>query len=889
MLSRILYTTLILLSSLLLLPGKASAQCTNAQLNWDNLDYYWNSGGSSNTPYGTYITDAMEQSQRFGMGPITVTIATNNVNMIQPGAGVSAENTLHTGDVSADYSGADVQYNPSANGYTITITFSTPVTAPHFTLYDIDDDASFTVTATNNLNVATAVNVTTYASTILTVGIVPLIRTVAANNTALATNLNRGTATFNIPGLVRTITINCTARGDDPVFWMSDINACVPGTFTTNWHQNANNRPFWGPTQSQADYFLVTPDNNSTYMVNPATGETRVLFTDPAKTYVNSFAYDPYNRYLYYITENPSVNANNKELKRYDYNTETYSTLVANITTTLGIPTFNMGVESAGAAFYDGCLYFGVEGGTMGSGSSLRSRETIIWRINFDGSQNPVSACQVFAAPAATDGSGSTSTHDWGDFIVKNGVIYDFNTARNGSGTPNYSQSKYHHFNMWTGQAVIHNNPGTTSWNGQAAMGWSQQLYFFRDGSGTNSVVGQYNEAGVNGATTNLYVTSGPAWPGGAGDASDPIRPKCDFGDAPASYDPYVTPATQSPAVHERPDSMWLGVSTTQSVSWNNEYLKRGVNGTADSDDGIATVHFLQPGTSDYLVQVSFYNNSSGNARIMAWLDYNGNGVFDASEAGQVLASSTLTPSASIQTRYLYWPDITTPLTNGSFTYLRVRITSAAAGMTSSHATGFFLKGEVEDYRVQVDDYPLAAQLLSFDAVVNNDAVKVTWKIADEASVYSYEVERSQDNVNWSVVETVQTVGTPGAHTYNYADINPLKGDSYYRLRIIESTGLNRFSAVRKVTINPPAMSVKISPNPATTSTTLKLESQSEGEVHMRLVNMQGRTVLSNMFRVQQGSNKLELQIPATLSEGTYILRLIKGEEILQEKLIINR
>lgn len=874
---------------------RVQAQCpggyTSAQLNWDNLDYYWNSGGGSNTPYNNYISDAREQNQKFAFGTTSVAIVTSNAAMVNPGVGASGENATHTGNI-ANYAGEDVQYNPSANGQTITMTFASAVSAPNFTLYDIDANAVITVTATNNLGAATAVNVTTYAGTILTVGILPLARTVTANATALANTLNTGSATITVPGLVNTIKITVTTIGTDPVFWLSDINACVPGTFPTNWHQGANNRPFWGPTQSQPDYFLLTPDNNSVYMIDPVTGIARELFADAAKTYVNSFGYDPYNLFLYYISENVSVDPNNKQIKRYNYNTETSSVVIADITAApLNIPTFNSGVESAGCAFYNGSLYFGIEGGTSGSSGSLRTRETIIWKIDFDASNNPISACQVFATDAATNGSGSISIHDWGDFIIKNGMLYDFNTARNsGCGSSCYNQSKYHHFNMMTGNLdALYSNPGTAVWNGQAGMNWAQQLYYFRPSTGTNSVVGEYDEAGNSGTPTTITVAAGPAWPGGSGDGSDPFRPKCDFGDAPASYDPYVTPATQSPAVHERADTMWLGTTTSEATSWDREFFKKGTNGTADTDNGVSTVPFLKPGNSDYLVQASLYNNSSGNATAIAWLDFNGNGTFEAAEAAQVYpAGAPIPPGGAVVTRYFYWPNITTPLTSGSYTYLRIRITATAAGMTTSHPTGYFTKGEVEDYRVPVDNFPLATHLLNFDAGLQNKKVTLTWNATEDAGVYSYEIERSADNTTWNTIGSVAAHGTAGTFDYQTVDPKPLKGISYYRLKIIESSGMNRYSPIKPITFTEFNLNLTIAPNPAKDKTSLLININEANEAAIEIVNMQGRSILKRSERLNTGNNTIEFPLDAFVS-GVYIVRIAVGNEVIHQKLIINK
>ncbi len=870
---------------------KLSAQCgagyTQAQTNWDNLDYYWNSG-SNIAPYGhssgNYITNAWEQNQKFGIGSNYFTIVTSNNAMVNPGAGVSAENATHTGDL-AGYAGEDVQYNPSANGQSITITFNNMVTNASFTLYDIDLNQVISVAAVDNLAVPQVVNIATQAGTILTLGgIFPLPRTITANGTALANNLNTGSATISVAGPVKTITITITTVGTDAVFWLSDINACVTGSFPTNYQQTGNNQPMTGPVVNQPDYFIVTPDNQGVYMVDPATGAARWLFTDASNTYVNSFGYDPYNHILYYVTDgHPTSPQNNKALKKYDFNTETISTVVADISTTLGIPTFNQGVESAAASFYDGALYLGIEGGRYGSGGGSVTRETIFWRVEFDAGLNPVNAYQVFSANTYISGV-NTSIHDYGDFIIKNGILYDYNTARNGT---NYSQSKYHHYNLMTGNLdALYNNPGTTSWNGQSGMTWAGGLYYFRLTTAGSSGIGTYDGAGNNGATVNVTLSGpGPAWPGGAGDGSENFRPKCDFGDAPATYDPNPI----SPAVHERADTMWLGTTTSEITSWDREFIKRGVNGTADVDNGISTVPFLLPGVSNYLAQVSLYNNSSGNATVMAWLDFNGNGVFDVAEAAQLIPAGPIAPGAAVQTRYLYWPGISTPLLAGASTYLRVRITSTAAGMTSSHATGYFLKGEVEDYIVNVDDYPLTTRLLNFDASLQNKTVKLNWTAAEESGIYAYEIERSADNITWSSIGSVRANGTNGTFDYQSTDPAPLKGISYYRLKIIEAAGMNRYSSVKQISFNGFDINLTVAPNPAKYQTTLFIESTAASEATISVMNIQGKIIFSSTQRINSGTNSIGLALPAATVNGMYIVRLSVGDQVIHKKLVVNK
>lgn len=907
--------TVLLSASITSVHAQCPATYTQAQLNWDNLDLYYNSGLNV-APYGyrvsstnfTYVTDVMEQTQRFAIGSNFLTLATSNPAIINPGAGLSAENAAHTGDL-AGYTGEDAQFNPNANGQTITITFNNPVLNVNFTLYDIDLAARITVSAADPASGALVVNAVTQPGSILTVSGAPqklLSDNTGGGGTALANNSNLGSATITVAGStanpVKTITITITAVGTDPVFWLSDINACVTGSFPTNYHQGANNRPFVGPTQNMPDYFLLTPDNNSAYYIDPATGKARELFIDATRNYINSFGYDPYNRYLYYINENTSVDYTNKQIKRYNYNTETSAVWVADVTAApLNIPTFNSGIESAGCAFYDGALYFGIEGGTHSNGGSpatITTRETIIYRINLDASNNPVNAVQVFATNASTSGTGTqTSIHDWGDFIIKNGVIYDFNTARNscGSGCSDYTQSKFHHYDLMTGAVTnVYNNPGTTAWNGQAGMNWSQTLYYFRPAPGLNSVVGVYNEAGTcNAPTTITVVGGGSAWPGGSGDASDPFRPKCDFGDAPASYDPYANPATESPAVHERADTMWLGNTTSQATSWSREFFKLGTTGSDDADNGVGSVPFLPPGpgTTSYLAQVSLYNGTTTNARVIAWLDFNGNGSFDAAEAATLIPAGDIAPGAGVQTRWLYWPGITVSgsLTAGTYTYMRIRITNATANMTTSHATGYFEKGEVEDYRVPVDNFPLASELLEFKAALDfSNKVKLDWKMSEDASVFGYEIERSKDNTNWSKVTSAEAKGTSGTWSYQAVDNSPLKGASYYRLKIIEGSGF-KYSPIRTITFNEFNFTLDVSPNPAKDRLKLSFDVNEACEATIELVDFQGKAVFTTKQKMTGGQQVVDLVLPPAISSGVYMLKASAGTKVIRQKLIVNK
>ncbi len=851
MLSRIRHT-LSLIVVLIYTVMSSYAQCpsgyTQAQINWDNLDVYFN----NTTPYSSYISDAQEMTQRFGIGPNMMTMVMSSSVLLN-----ATEANTHAGDL-ANYTGDDVVFNPTANGVTITITFTTPVRDASFALYDIDLSAVINVTAVDQLGLPLVVTATPEATTILTIVGTPG-QTITANATASTPPSNNATATISVAGSasneVKTITITVTNRGTDAVFYLSDINACVNGSFPTDWHRGFNNAPFTGNVENQPDYFIVTPDNNSAYMMDPATGRNWWLFTDATRIYMNSFGYDPDNKILYYITENSSLNANNKQLKKYDFNTETSSVMINDVEATLGIPPFNAGVESAAAAFYDGNLYFGIEGGS--------GRESMVWRIDL---VNNI-ACQVHATPAY---NGGTIIHDWADILVKDGVLVSYNSARVSS--TNYTNSSYTHFDMMTGAQTKYMNPSPgQKYSGQAGMNYSGTMYMIYDSVWT------YNAGVISNKIPITVVTvpgdpAPPAWAGNAGDGSDPFRPKSDFGDAPATYDPNAN----APAVHERSEAIRLG------TAWNREWNKLGVTSTEDVDEALAYVPYLASGTAEYVVEATVYNNNGVDATLIAWLDYNGNGLFDASEA---IPAITVPSSASNQTVYLYWSNASNSFINGAVTYLRIRITSGA--MTANDATGYFSNGEVEDYRVLVDDYPLTTAGLNFSAdLFNEKNARLQWSLQENGNVTGYEILKSKDSREWIHLGLKSSDGQGGMRSYELIDENVTYGTTYYRLRIIGTNKYSEIKSVRRIRLTDV---IVVRPNPAREKARITVESLTRSEAEIVLFTSEGREVYRRKETVSAGVSELELPISPEWPNGTYIINIYLNHEMASRKLLIHK
>jgi hypothetical protein len=618
--------------------------------------------------------------------------------------------------------------------------------------------------------------------------------------------------------------------------------------------------------------------NNNVYYINPANGNSYFLFNEPGHDRLNSMAYDPYRRVVYYtysLTDRVGLNpAVDKVLKKYDVDTKTISVLVPNVNT-IGIPTYESGVESGAASFYNGSYYMGIEGYT--NASYAASRKSTVWKVDFDASGNVVGpAAQVFGV-TADKGTSSQNIHDWSDFAVTNGRLVDFDGSSSG-------QIDFYHFDLMTGQRTRYAPSGVTP--KQVSLGWDENIY------NVDFNISRYNGTNgiVAGTTFTMFAPLGPTIPTGSaaswGDAAGPYRPFLDFGDAPASYDPNpLSPAchdTLTPNIGTQRTKLMLGAN--EDVEW----LKKGVTTVEDNyEDGLPFVPIFSPPNGNYVAQLNVFNNTNANATVCAWLDFNGNGLFDASEAAIPL---TIPSSPTTQSVFLSWPSTPSTLPNGSFTYLRIRITDQAAGMTINNATGYYDRGEVEDYMVYVDYIPLAVYLISFDASVNNNSVKLKWSAGEDEDFPGYHVERSSNGTDWESIGFLPS-GNPGAiNHYELTDNNPYKGTSYYRLKFDETSRQTSYSHIETVRITDLSNSVTLFPNPAVHSSSIVINSEANNSpAQIRIFDTQGREVSSQKITLTRGTNTIDLGLRQDWPRGMYVVQITSGDQLVNKKLVLRR
>jgi hypothetical protein len=756
------------------------------------------------------------------------------------------------------------------------MTFASEVQNVKFSVFDIDQEITFAPTAVNSGGTAQSITLTKPAGAASAIplngnaaattvsGTAPLANWVTGggSGTAYAVTSNLGTVNVDIAGPVKTITLTFSNDGNTNDFFLSDITACTPNPgFTSNYYST-----YTTPYTNQPAYFIANPQNLSMYMVDSSTGIASLIFTEPGGTpagtnKMNSIAYDPVNHWIYYTMDNATNYPGNLVLKKYDITTGSISTVISNINT-FGIPSFIQAVEYAGASFYDGKLYLGIEGSDGTSYSTYG--ESVVWRIDLDASGNATGYCQAFGTPG--DNGAGAPRHDWGDFVIKDGTLITHATG------PTTGSNHWIHYNMQTGAATSY--AGSAIVAGQVGQLYNGSIYRI------NSSIARYNNDGTVGGTTAVTVTScSPAWSGNAGDASDPFRPMQDFGDAPSTYDPV---ALSVAANQKACNNSTLRIGST----WVDEWSKNTTSDASgdDEEEGITTVTtMVSDGISyNHAQDVIVTNNTGATAYLAGWLDYNADGNFDASEGVVVTVPST---GSGTQTVTLAWTGITVAIGTPN-TFLRVRLASSV--LTASNATGWFSDGETEDYPVISSQYPLTIHLLDFNASLARDkSVLLSWKAYADNEAAGFELQRSNDQSNWEKIGWIDINKAAFTADYSFTDQQPLQGKSYYRLKMVEKTGSSRYSTIKMIQLDQLITKINIYPNPAKKDVTVSFNSTIDQTAKLTIRSIAGETVISKTVSLTQGGNKVQLSTLA-LSNGLYLVELTTPEKTFIDRFTVS-
>ncbi|MBK7867397.1 MAG: T9SS type A sorting domain-containing protein [Ignavibacteriales bacterium] len=206
------------------------------------------------------------------------------------------------------------------------------------------------------------------------------------------------------------------------------------------------------------------------------------------------------------------------------------------------------------------------------------------------------------------------------------------------------------------------------------------------------------------------------------------------------------------------------------------------------------------------------------------------------------------------------------------------------------------------DQRIIVDNIQVSTswllnvvpvEFISFSATALNGKVDLAWQTASETNNKGFEIERSLDNTNFSVVGYVDGRGTTTqTSVYNFSDKFDVNGTVYYRLKQIDFDGTTALSNTIEVESNMITGFEMFQnyPNPFNPTTNIKFTVAESGMASLKVFNVTGELV-ANLFNqtVEKGTVYTVNFDASKLNSGVYFAQLSQGSNVKNIKLILNK
>ncbi|MFL5738623.1 MAG: T9SS type A sorting domain-containing protein [Flavisolibacter sp.] len=165
----------------------------------------------------------------------------------------------------------------------------------------------------------------------------------------------------------------------------------------------------------------------------------------------------------------------------------------------------------------------------------------------------------------------------------------------------------------------------------------------------------------------------------------------------------------------------------------------------------------------------------------------------------------------------------------------------------------------------------LPLSLLRFSGAWQNEHVNLHWSTAQEINTQQFVVERKNKGGEYQPVGVVPAFATLGDHDYMFMDTDPIAGDSYYRLQILDRDGKYVYSPILNIKVPKRSKLVRVYPNPVHRSTALQFNSTTVGDYQIEINDASGKLLKRILGKSERGKNNILIDLTG-FEKGSYLI-----------------
>lgn len=171
----------------------------------------------------------------------------------------------------------------------------------------------------------------------------------------------------------------------------------------------------------------------------------------------------------------------------------------------------------------------------------------------------------------------------------------------------------------------------------------------------------------------------------------------------------------------------------------------------------------------------------------------------------------------------------------------------------------------------------LPVTLVSFNAAKESKTARLTWSTTEETNSDYFEIQRSNNGKEWAPIGKVSSNGeSTTLRNYSYTDRDPLSGDNFYRLRMVDKDLTFAYSSIRNVKME--GQESYVYPNPVSGSFEVSKELGPVSD--LTITDLSGKVV----HRQTLDSSKVNV---SKLRSGMYVVKMQTGSSVFTQKIVV--
>jgi hypothetical protein len=215
----------------------------------------------------------------------------------------------------------------------------------------------------------------------------------------------------------------------------------------------------------------------------------------------------------------------------------------------------------------------------------------------------------------------------------------------------------------------------------------------------------------------------------------------------------------------------------------------------------------------------------------------------------------------------------------------RLTIASTPGSLTNSGCN--FITASPKIVRTANCNIVLPTQVSVKGDLLEGSLARIQWTSYNETGDLQYVVERSDDaGLHYQQLITIPGRASAGmGDSYMYNDPNPVTGQSFYRIALIEHAYHN-YSRIVLLSNTEIALSITGLVNPFNNLISFNVTVPEDRTVQVILYDNYGRRLTSSYQSTYKGINHIELNEPAGLRSGMYILQVLYKDRMITRQII---